>query len=194
VKRESMGTYRGLRQAFRVLNHSFMIPLFRSGLGAWVVSPWAGYIMVLTTIGHKSGRLRHTPVNYALIDGDVCCIAGFGSVAHWARNLAAVPEAEVQLPAGRFWGRVQTVTDDLERLRIGRQILKNAGLAGFFFGFNPFTTGDEKLARGIAGSPVYRIIPSRAIPASFDPLGAGWIGSTLLWLALLVLLIVILAR
>jgi len=191
---EPMSTYRGIRQAFRVLNHSFMTPVFRSGLGAWVVSPWAGYIMVLTTIGRKTGRPRHTPVNYALIDGDVCCIAGFGSVAHWARNLAAVPEAEVQLPAGRFWGSVQAVTDDLERLRIGRQILKNAGLAGFFFGFNPFTTSDEKLARGIASSPVYRITPSRAVPATVDPGGAGWIATTLLWLALLVLLIVILAR
>jgi len=189
-----MSTYRALRQAFRVLNHSFMIPLFRSGLGAWVVSPWAGYIMVLTTIGHKTGRLRHTPVNYALVDGDVCCIAGFGSVAHWARNLAANPAAEVQLPAGRSGGRVQTVTDDLERLRIGREILKNAGIAGFFFGFNPFTTSDEKLARGIAGVPVYRITPSRAIPGAFDPGGAGWVGTTLVWLALIVLLIVIVAR
>jgi deazaflavin-dependent oxidoreductase (nitroreductase family) len=187
-----MGTYRGLRQAFRVLNHSFMIPVFRSGLGAWVVSPWAGYIMVLTTIGHKTGRLRHTPVNYALVDGDVCCIAGFGSVAHWARNLAAIPEAEVQLPAGRTWGRVQTVTDDLERLRIGRQILKNAGFAGFLFGFNPFTTSDEKLARGIAGVPMYRITPGRVLPGAFDPGGAGWLGSTLVWIIMLVLLVAVL--
>ena len=189
-----MSDYRGLRQAFRVLNRAFMVPVFRSGLGAWVVSPWAGYITVLTTLGNRTGQLRHTPVNYALIDGDVCCIAGFGSVAHWARNLSAAPEAEVQLPAGRFWGRVQAVTDDLERLRIGRQILKNAGFAGFFFGFNPFTTSDEQLARGIAGVPVYRITPSRASPAAFDPGGAGWIATTILWLALIVLLIAILAR
>jgi deazaflavin-dependent oxidoreductase (nitroreductase family) len=188
-----MRSYRGLRQAFRLLNGSFMIPVFRSGLGAWLVSPLAGYIMVLTTIGNKTGRPRRTPVNYALIDGQVCCIAGFGSVAHWARNLAAIPEAEVQLPAGRFWGRVQTVTDDLERLRIGRQVLKNAGLAGFFFGFNPFTTSDEKLAQGIAGVPVYRITPARVLPAAFDPGGAGWIASTLAWL-LLAVMIVTLAR
>jgi deazaflavin-dependent oxidoreductase (nitroreductase family) len=98
-----MSTYRGLRNGFRVLNRYFMVPAFRSGLGAAMVTPPSGYIMVLSTIGHKSGKLRHTPVNYALIDGDVCCIAGFGEVAHWAKNLAAIPEAEVQLPAGRFW-------------------------------------------------------------------------------------------
>lgn len=189
-----MCSYRGLRQAFHVLNRSLMIPIFRSGLGACLVSPWAGYMMLLTTIGHKTGRLRNTPVNYALIDGDACCIAGFGSVAHWARNLAAIPEAKVQLPAGRFWGRVQMVTDDLERTRIGREVLKNAGFAGFFLGFNPFTTSDEKLARGFAGVPVYRIEARRALPATFDPGGAGWINTTLVGLVLLGSLIVILGH
>jgi deazaflavin-dependent oxidoreductase (nitroreductase family) len=184
-----MRTYKGLRRAFRLLNRFFMVPVFRSGLGAWVVSPLAGYIMVLTTIGHRTGTLRHTPVNYALIDGDVYCIAGFGEVAHWAKNLAAIPEAEVQLPAGRFWGRVQTVADATARLRVGRQILKNAGFAGFFFGFNPFTTSDEKLARGIAGVPVLRITPARVIPAAFDPGGRGWMASTLAWIAILALLV-----
>jgi deazaflavin-dependent oxidoreductase (nitroreductase family) len=186
-------TYRGLRHAFRVLNHAFMIPVFRSGLGAWVVSPWAGYIMVLSTIGHKTGRLRHTPVNYALIDGEVCCIAGFGRVAHWARNLAAIPEAEAQLPAGRVWGRVRIVEDEAERLRIGRQVLKNAGFAGFFFGFNPFSTRDDALAGGIAGVPVYRLTPANVVPGAFDPGGAGWIATTLVWLALVALLIAALA-
>ena len=184
-----MSTYRGLRRGFRVLNRGFMIPAFRSGWGAAMVTPPSGYIMVLSTIGHKSGELRHTPVNYALIDGDVCCVAGFGEIAHWAKNLAAIPEAEVQLPAGRFWGRVQVVTDGAERLGIARQILKNAGFAGFFFGFNPFTTRDDKLAQGIAGVPVYRITPARVLPAAFDPGGAGWIGSTLAWVLLLVLVI-----
>ncbi len=189
-----MRTYWGLRQAFRQLNRFFVVPAFRSGLGAAMVTPPSGYIMVLSTIGHKSGRLRHTPVNYALIDGDVYCIAGFGTVAHWAKNLAAIPEVEVQLPAGRFWGRVRTVADETARLRVGRQILQNAGFAGFFFGFNPFTTSDDKLARGIAGVPVYCITPARVIPAAFDPGGRGWITSTLGWVAVLVLLVAALSR
>jgi deazaflavin-dependent oxidoreductase (nitroreductase family) len=174
-----MSTYGGLRSGFRVLNRCFMVPAFRSGLGAAMVTPPSGYIMVLSTLGHKSGKLRHTPVNYALIDGDVCCIAGFGEVAHWAKNLAANPEAEVQLPAGRFWGRVRIVTDEAERLRIARQVLKNAGFAGFFFGFNPFTTSDATLAGGIAGVPVLRVTPLRALPSAFDPGGSGWIVSIL---------------
>ncbi len=189
-----MQTYRGLRRAFRLLNRGFMVPVFRSGLGAAMVSPFAGYIMLLSTIGHKTGRLRRTPVNYALIDGDVYCIAGFGRVAHWARNLAAIPEAEVQLPAGRFWGKVQVLTEEADRLRVGRQILKNAGFAGFLFGYNAFTITDEKLARGIADAPVLRITPSRAISGTFDPGGKGWIASTLVWMVLAGALIIGLAR
>lgn len=189
-----MTTYRGLRRGFRVLNRFFMVPAFRSGWGVAMVTPPSGYIMVLSTIGHKSGRLRHTPVNYALIDGDVCCIAGFGEIAHWAKNLAPAPEAEVQLPAGRFWGRVRIVTGEAERLRTARQILKSAGFAGFFFGFNPFTTSDAKLAAGIAGVPVLRITPLRALPSAFDPGGTGWIVSILGWILLAALLIAALAR
>jgi len=187
-----MRTYRGLRQAFRLLNRAFMVPMFRCGLGAAVVSPFAGYIMVLSTIGHRTGRLRRTPVNYALIDGDVYCIAGFGSVAHWARNLAAIPEAEVQLPAGRLWGCVEVLTKEADRLRVGRQILKNAGFAGFLFGYNAFTISDEKLARGIADAPVLRITPSRVLSGTFDPGGRGWIGATVGWVLLLVVLIAVL--
>jgi len=189
-----MRTYRGLRQAFRQLNRWFMIPVFRSGLGPAMVSPFAGYIMLLSTIGHKTGRLRRTPVNYALIDGDVYCIAGFGAVAHWARNLAAIPEAEVLLPAGRVWGPVHVLTKQADRLRVGRQILKNAGFAGFLFGYNAFTITDEKLAAGIADAVVLRITPSRVISGTFDPGGSGWIGATVGWILLLVLLIAALVR
>jgi hypothetical protein len=89
---------------------------------------------------------------------------------------------------------VQIVTDGAERLRIARQILKNAGFAGFFFGFNPFTTSDAKLAGGIAGVPVLRITPARALSAAFDPGGAGWIGSMVGWVLLLLLVIAVLAR
>ncbi len=67
-------------------------------------------------------------------------------------------------------------------------------MAGFFFGFNPYRTSDEKLAGEIAGSPLYRITPARVVPAAFVPGGTGWVGSTLAWLALAVILIVSLIR
>jgi len=51
--------------------------------------PLTGYIMVLKTTGRKTGRQRFTPVNYAILDGKVFCLAGFGKLAHWYRNLPA---------------------------------------------------------------------------------------------------------
>ena len=60
-----------LRLAFRLLNKFIMVPIFRLGLGALVGNPLTGYIMVIQTVGRKSGRARYTPVNYALMDGKV---------------------------------------------------------------------------------------------------------------------------
>lgn len=189
-----MAEYVGLRRAFRWLNRGFMVPVLRAGFGPLLVSPFGGYILVLTTLGRKTGRPRHTPVNYALLDGDVYCIAGFGQVADWYRNLAAIPEVAVQLPAGRIWGRGDTVQDPALRLRVARQVLRNAGLAGFFFGFNPFTTSDEALERGIAAAPVVRIRPQHVLPSVHDPGGAGWVLPMLGWAALLGWLIVAIGR
>lgn len=59
--------------------------------------------MVLAHTGRKSGRIRRTPVNYALI-GDVYCVAGFGQSADLDRNSLATPAVEVWLPAGWYTG------------------------------------------------------------------------------------------
>ena len=50
-----------LRRAFRLLNRYWMVPLFRLGLGRWIVNPFTGYIMVLITIGRRSGQRRYAP-------------------------------------------------------------------------------------------------------------------------------------
>lgn len=189
-----MADYDGLRRAFRWLNRGFMVPVLRAGFGPPLVSPLGGYILVLTTLGRKTGKPRHTPVNYALLDGDMYCLAGFGQVADWNRNLTAIPEVVVQLPAGRIWGRGETVHDPALRLRVARQVLRNAGPAGFFFGFSPFTTSDEALERGIAGAPVVRIRPLHVLPSVHDPGGRGWVLPMLGWVGLLVLLVVAVGR
>jgi hypothetical protein len=51
------------RQVFQYLNRYFMIPVFRLGLGSLIVNPFSGYIMVIKTIGHKTGAERFTPTN-----------------------------------------------------------------------------------------------------------------------------------
>lgn len=163
------------RRIFRYLNKYFMIPAFRLGLGALIVNPFSGYIMVIKTIGHKTGKERFTPTNYAIQNGNVYCIAGGGQSTHWYRNLLATPRVELLMPGGTLTGIAEEVTDPDERLSALRQILKNGGLAGFFFGFNPYATPDRVLAERCATIPVIRIRPAGVRSGPADPGGWLWV-------------------
>src|SRR3990172_4133777 len=104
-----------MRKGFRIMNKFFMVPAFRLGLGPILGSPFGGYIMVLKTRGHKTGRWRYTPLNYAIANGSVYWIAGFGQVSHWYRNILAEPEVELILPATAVAGQAELVSDAGER-------------------------------------------------------------------------------
>jgi deazaflavin-dependent oxidoreductase (nitroreductase family) len=175
-----------LRRFFRLLNRYIMVPMFRLGFGPFMGTPFTGYIMVLKTTGRKSGKVRYTPVNYAILDGHVYCLAGFGQVAHWYRNLRAQPRIEVILPNGPILGVAEEVTDPAEALRASRQVLRNAGFAGFMAGFNPFTASDDMIREKLAGLPIIRIRPAGVGSGASDPGGWLWILTTALtlWLVL----------
>ncbi|HBY92456.1 MAG: nitroreductase family deazaflavin-dependent oxidoreductase [Ardenticatenaceae bacterium] len=162
-----------VRRFFRLLNRFFMVPVFRLGLGPMMVNPFSGYIMLLKTIGHKTGKVRYAPVNYAILDGNVYCLAGWGQIAHWYRNLRAQPAVEVLLPGGALAGLAEEVIDPDESLRALRQVLKNGGFAGFFLGCNPFTAADEVLREKSGGVPVVRIRPAGIGSGAADP--GGWL-------------------
>ena len=91
-----------VRSVFRIFNKFFMVPMFRLGFGAFMGNPVTGYIMVIKTIGRKSGKLRFTPVNYAILDGNIYCTAGFGRKAHWYLNLMANPQVGIDHAGRRF--------------------------------------------------------------------------------------------
>ena len=67
-----------LRRIFWYLNRYFMVPMFRLGLGPLMGNPFSGYIMVIKTSGRKSGLTRYAPVNYAILNGSVYCLSGWG--------------------------------------------------------------------------------------------------------------------
>lgn len=77
-----------------------MVLLWRLGLGKWINArpAVAGRIMVLNHTGRKSGLLRQTPLNYAIIDGEIYCTAGLGETTDWYRNILANPHVEVWTP------------------------------------------------------------------------------------------------
>ncbi len=177
---------KALRKIFRYLNKYFMVPVFKSGLGFLTGSPISGYIMVLKTVGHKSGLTRYAPVNYAIHKGNIYCLSGFGKIAHWYKNLTANPQIEMIMPAGTVSGNALTVTDADEKLSMMRQILKNSGFAGFMAGINAFTISDEDLQEKGEEMVVIRITPNGIFAGSADPGGWLWV-----WLIIITIIIVL---
>jgi deazaflavin-dependent oxidoreductase (nitroreductase family) len=168
----------GLRQAFKVFNKSFMVPAWRLGLGPYINSSpeIIGRIMVVTTTGRKSGLQRHTPVNYARADGNVYCLAGWGQVADWYRNLQGNPNVEVWLPDGWWAGHAEEVTDPGQRLSMMRQIMINSGFADkLFMGIDARTMSDEALRELGAGWPVVRIRLERTLSGPGGPGDLAWV-------------------
>jgi len=135
-----------LRQGFKQFNR-FMLLIWRLGLGGWL-NGWpevSGQIMVLVHTGRKTGLRRYTPVNYALVEGDLFCTAGFGHISDWYRNIRANPEIEVWLPDGWWSATATEVSDHPERLALMRAVLIGSGFAAYAAGLNPRKMSDAEL-------------------------------------------------
>ncbi len=75
--------------AFRWLNqiHGLDVAAGTRASGSTMPAP-SGQIMVITHIGRKSGLRRQTPVNYALVDGElVLHVRIRPDLADWYRNV-----------------------------------------------------------------------------------------------------------
>ncbi len=180
-----------MRRIFRYLNKYFMVPLFRLGLGPIFCNPVSGYMMVMKTIGRKSGKTFYTPVNYAIHQGNVYCISGGRRTSDWFRNLLVNPEIEIILPGGAIFAHAQEVADPREKLTVARQVLINAGFAGFFEGYNPRRISDEQLQQNIVDLPVVRFQPLGLGNGAADPAGWAWIGVILVMILIVWGLVVV---
>jgi deazaflavin-dependent oxidoreductase (nitroreductase family) len=171
------------KTVFKYMNRYYMLPLSKLGLLPWMQNPLTGYIMVLQTIGRKSGKVRYTPLNYALADGYIYCIAGFGSGTHWLAHLKANPIVDVRFAGTLLRGHSEIVTDGEEAQRVFIQILHTCGLASLLVGLNPFTLTDEKILQKRGPEIVVRICPEEMVGGLFDPGGRGWILAALVQIA-----------
>ncbi len=161
-----------LRRFFKLLNR-YMVLHWRLGMGPIGNQPeLTGCIMVLTHRGRKSGKLRRTPVNYALIAGDYYCVAGFGAGADWYRNLLADPQVEVWAPEGWYAGVAEDVTawPVERRTPILREVLYNSGFAGRAAGIDAIHMSDAAL---LAATADYRLVRIRDTEPRTGPGGPG---------------------
>lgn len=175
-------TEQRLRQLFRRFNR-FMLLMWRLGLGRFI-NFWpegVGRIMVIEHIGRKTGQVRQTPVNYAEIDGDIYCTAGFGAVSHWYRNLLARPQVKIWLPDGRCHAHATDITNEPNTLPILRQVLINSGFAATAVGVHPKTMSDAELAAATVSYRLIRFTRQQPAPGGPDLL---WVWPALLGLLL----------
>jgi deazaflavin-dependent oxidoreductase (nitroreductase family) len=174
-----------LRQGFKVFNR-FMLLQWRLGLGQWL-NIWPegfGRILVITHTGRKTGIRRRTPVNYALVEGDIYCTAGFGQGSDWYRNIIKNPKVEVWLPEGWWSGTVEEVSDIPERLLLMRQVLIASGFAARLAGINPHKISDAELDKATQD---YRLVRIRREAPCTGPGGPGelaWIWPLATWILL----------
>ncbi|HEX6335365.1 MAG TPA: nitroreductase/quinone reductase family protein [Jiangellaceae bacterium] len=82
--------------------------LWRLGLGALV---GRGDEVLLTTVGRKSGRLRHTPLSARRVDSDLYLWSPYGDRAQWYLNARAHPIVTIQTADGPRSVLASHVTD-----------------------------------------------------------------------------------
>lgn len=168
-----------LRRLFKMFNR-LMILMWRLGWGPWLNAAPSilGRYLVLTHTGRKSGRVYHTPVNYATWDGALYVTAGFGAVSDWYRNLQAHPACEVWLPGGWYRATAEEVTDSERALPILREVLIASAFAARVAGLDPRRMGDDELRAATAGYRLIRLNPGPALTGG-GPGDLAWVG----WLA-----------
>ena len=68
-------------------------------------------VLVLTTIGRKSGRSHKTPLQYELLDGAYYVGSARGTQADWYRNILGDPKVTVEIAGREFSAQAEAITD-----------------------------------------------------------------------------------
>jgi deazaflavin-dependent oxidoreductase (nitroreductase family) len=83
--------------------------LYALGLGP----TYGRLVLLLTTIGRKSGLPRVTPLQYEEVDGVFYVASARGQQADWFLNIVANPQVEVRVKARHFHGVAEPMTDPI---------------------------------------------------------------------------------
>lgn len=170
-----------LRRGFRLLNRYVAAPAIRAGVGPLLATPATGSILVLRTVGRKSGLVREAPLGYTVVNGKVVVIAGYGRDAHWFRNALANPAVEVALPGAVFAGVAEELADPFERREAFRAVTASLGTIGRLTLGDVSGMADDEVDRLADAFPVLGVTPTAVLPGPYDPGGAFTKATLWMW-------------
>jgi deazaflavin-dependent oxidoreductase (nitroreductase family) len=131
--------------------NSRMVANYKRGIGP------TRLVLLLTTIGRKSGLPRVTPLQYEEVGGDYCMASARGAQADWFKNILAHPQVHVQVQSREFDTTAVPITDpqriaDFIELRLRRHPVMVRLIMHLFDGLPlRFTRSDlEKFCSGKA--------------------------------------------
>ena len=111
-------------------------------------------VMLLTTIGRKSGLPRQTPLQFEEVDGTYYIASARGQAADWFKNIYANPKVHFQIQEREFDALAEPITDpariaDFLELRLKRHPIMVRLIMHLFDGLPLHFTRDhlESMAR-----------------------------------------------
>lgn len=98
-------------------------------------------MMILTTRGCKSGKIRRTPIGYFPVGGVVHIFSAWGRSASWYKNLIADPcDVQIQIGLRPQKVRPEVLEDPAEIWQTLQQFMSESPKAAtYLFGWDPLT-------------------------------------------------------
>jgi deazaflavin-dependent oxidoreductase (nitroreductase family) len=127
------------------LNRCLMLPLYRVGILPLLGFGWI--ILILTTIGWKTGKKRRTPLEYRKFDGRITIFSAMGEKSVWVKNLH-VNNDKVSVRHGfhHYIPRVEFITEENQKIDLMKKYVAKYGKsAKMLFGWNPDKDNPESM-------------------------------------------------
>jgi deazaflavin-dependent oxidoreductase (nitroreductase family) len=107
--------------------------LWRLGFGPFLSHPARGgrKMLVVTTLGRKSKRPRHTMLSYTVFDKKHYVISGWGLRSDWVRNLQADPLVTIQVGYKIYSAYARKVEDLEESKGVAQNLFDSGGDSHF---------------------------------------------------------------
>jgi deazaflavin-dependent oxidoreductase (nitroreductase family) len=113
------------------------VALYRFGILPLFI--WSRTIMLLTTMGRRSGKSRDTPIGYFRIGGVIHLFSTWGKGSGWYKNLIASPgDVSIQIGLRRWpvYAQILTEPEEIQRT-LDQFVTESPNQAQNLFGWQP---------------------------------------------------------